>query len=79
MKKSDLAEIKKTDIKNLEGQIKKAEEEIAKLTLDKVTNKMTNLKAIKNKRKDLAQMQTVLQQKVVLAAFEAAQKEEKNA
>lgn len=78
MKKSDLAEIKKTDKKSLEGQVKKVREEIVDLVLDKSMGKMTNLKAIKSKRRDLAQMMTVLKQKQLMEELESGQKEAKN-
>lgn len=72
MKKNDFAEIKKSDRKSLEAIVKKVQGEIADLILDKSMGKVTNLKAIKNKRKDLAQMLTVLQQKQELEELENA-------
>lgn len=78
MKKSDLAEIKKTDKKSLEGQANKVRREIVDLVLDKSMGKMTNLRAIKNKKRDLAQIMTVLTQKQSLEVLEDIQKENEN-
>lgn len=70
MKKNDLVEIKKIDIKTLKERAKKIKEELSGLVIDKNMNKLTNLKAIKNKRKDMAQILTVLNQKQLVEALE---------
>lgn len=70
MKKTEFAEIKKMEIQPLLGKIKNAQKEILGFILDKSTNKITNLKVIKNKRRDLAQMMTVLRQKQILQELE---------
>jgi len=70
MKKTEFAEIKKMEIISLSGKIKSAQKEILGFILDKSTNKVTNLKMIKSKRKDLAQMITVLRQKQMLKELE---------
>lgn len=70
MKKTEFAEIKKMEIKPLLGKVKGAQKEILGLILNKSINKATNLKVIKNKRKDLAQMMTVLRQKQILEKLE---------
>lgn len=73
MKKNDLAEIKKLDIKSLSERAKKAREELMNLRLEKVAKKLTNLRAIKSKGKDLAQILTVLRQKQLLEELEDKQ------
>lgn len=70
MKKIELAEIKKMDLKSLSERVAKTQKELGDLTMDKNMNKVTNLKAIKNKRKDIAQMLTVLRQKQLLSELE---------
>lgn len=70
MKKNELSEIKKMDIAVLSEKAKKAKSEIAGLLIDKNMNKMTNLRLLKNKRKDLAQMLTVKTQKQLLKELE---------
>lgn len=70
MKKTEFSEVKKMEIKPLLGKIKNAQKEILGLILDKSTSKVTNVKVIKNKRKDLAQMITVLRQKQILTELE---------
>lgn len=65
-----MAEIKKTDVKGLKERIAKVRGEVQDLYLDKNTGKLTNLRAIKNKRKDIAQMLTVLNQKIELEKLE---------
>lgn len=78
MKKNDLAEIKKIDMKSLKERAKKVRSEILSLTLDKNMGKLTNLKVIVFKRRDLAQMETVLRQKQLLEELEKPKmKEEK--
>lgn len=70
MKKTEFAEIKKMDTKLLLEKIQNVQKEVLGFILDKSIGKMTNLKIIKNKRKDLAQMMTVLRQKQVLQELE---------
>lgn len=71
MKKNDLAEIKKMDIKTLLEKVGKIKKELEGSILDKNMGKLSNLKQVKNKRKDLAQMLTVLKQKQLLQELEA--------
>lgn len=70
MRKTDLAEIKKMDVGTLTERAKKEKAEIGKLLMEKNTNKMTNLKTLINKRKDLAQVLTVKSQKQLIAELE---------
>lgn len=71
MKKNDLIKIKGLDLKELRGKIKTLKMEIANLVLDKNMKKMKDLKAIFKKRKDLAQILTVIRQKQLLLQLEA--------
>lgn len=71
MKKNDLAEIKKMDLPSIKERIKKAQREVAGLVIDKNTQKLNNLRSIKNKRRDLAQMMTVIKQKQLLEQMES--------
>lgn len=66
MKRNDLAEIKKLKTEQLQEKTAKIKEEISTLVLDKSMNKLSNIKQIKNKRKDLAQILTILRQKQLL-------------
>ncbi len=70
MKKNDLFEIKKMDLKSIREKAKKIVEEITDLHMDKNMGKLTNMKVIKSKRRDLAQTLTVLKQKELLQALE---------
>lgn len=70
MKKTDLAELKKMDINLLSGKAGQVRSEIQSLTLDKSMAKLANLKMIKNKRRDLAQILTILGQKQLLSKGE---------
>lgn len=70
MKKNDLNEIKKMDIKTLTDKVLKIKKEIEDLIIDKNMNKMPNLKSIKFKRNELAKTLTILQQKQLMEKLE---------
>lgn len=70
MKKNEFMEIKKMDFVALNNQVSKLKSEIAKLVLDKSIKKLTNLREIRNKRRDLAQIMTVLRQKQMIKVLE---------
>ncbi len=70
MKKQDLIDVKALEIKALKERVKKLRFEISDLHLDKNMNKLANSKIIWKRRKDLAQILTVLKQKELLAMFE---------
>lgn len=70
MKKNDLAEIKKMEDKALLEKVVKLKSELKGLILDKSMNKLSNLKQIKHKRKDLAQILTVFRQKELINELE---------
>lgn len=75
MKKNELAQIKGLNNKELKDKAKSLKEEIANLVLDKNRNKLKDIKAYFKKRKDLAQVLTVLRQKEMLEQLETKQKE----
>ena len=70
MKKNDLVQIKGLDLKDLRQKAKFLKDEIAGLILDKNMKKLKNVKIISKKRKDTAQILTVLRQKELLAKLE---------
>ncbi|MFH0937594.1 MAG: 50S ribosomal protein L29 [Candidatus Daviesbacteria bacterium] len=70
MKRNNLAEIKKMDIKTLGEKVRDTRKELANLVLDKSVSKLTHPKVIKNKRKDMAQILTVLRQKLTIKELE---------
>jgi len=70
MKKQALAEIKKLDIKAIREKVESAKIDLQKLVLDKSMNKLTDVKTLDKKRKDLAQMLTILRQKELLIQLE---------
>ena len=70
MKKNDFKEIKGLDIKELTEKVKVIKKEIADLILDKNMKKLKDLKSISKKRKNLAQILTVMKQKELLLDLE---------
>lgn len=70
MKKNALGEIKNLEIGILLKRIKSARKELADLILDKNMKKLKDLKLVSKKRKDLAQMMTILRQKQLLKGLE---------
>ncbi len=71
MKRNDLAEVKSMDVKALAGRVKKLKEEVLELVIDKNMSKMADLKSIDKKRKEIAQILTVMRQKELLGQLEA--------
>lgn len=70
MKKNELAEIKKMDLKALLIKAKKSQGELLDLVMDKNMNKVTNKKGAKNKRREIAQILTVVKQKQLIGQIE---------
>lgn len=66
MKKNDLLELKKLDIKSLAKKANDLQKEIANLVLERNTNALKDVNAIGKKRIDLAQIMTVIRQKELL-------------
>ena len=69
MKKKDFVQIKGSDLKELRNKVKDIKGEIANLTLDKNMNKLKDLKMISKKKKDIAQILTVIRQKEELSVL----------
>lgn len=70
MKKNDLAETKILDDKALGKKASSLQQEISELVLDKNIGKLKDIKIIFKKRKDLAQVLTVLRQKQLLGELQ---------
>lgn len=75
MKKNDLVQVKALNLKELSSKAKAIKDEIANLVLDKNIKKLKDLKTILKKRKDLAQILTVIKEKELLAELEELRKE----
>ena len=73
MKRNDFNEIKGLDIKTLLERVKVWREELSELTLDKNMNKLKDLTVLKKRRKDIAQILTVIRQKELLLELEGAE------
>ena len=71
MKKNEFVQIKGLDLKELKAKAKALREEIANLTLDKNMKKLKDLKMILKKKKELAQVLTVIRQKELLQELES--------
>lgn len=71
MKKNELVKIKRLDLKELKAKQKSFKDEIANLVMDKNMKKLKDLRGISKKRKDLAQVLTILRQKQLLAELES--------
>lgn len=70
MKRNELTQSKGLDIKELKKIGKTIKKEIADLTLDKNMKKLKDLKSINKKKKDLAQVLTIMRQKELLKELE---------
>ena len=75
MKRQDLTDTKALDIKSLAGKAKTFNQEIAEMVLQKNMNSLKDSKSINKKRKDLAQVLTIMKQKELLALFEINEKQ----
>lgn len=70
MKRQEFVIIKGLDTKELKEKVKSFKKEIADLNFDKNRKILKDLKSIDKKRKELAQVLTVLNQKELLAKLE---------
>lgn len=70
-------EIKVLDIAALAARAKAVQIDINDLVLDKNMNKLKDLKSISKKKKELARVLTVLNQKEMIASLEPVKVEEK--
>lgn len=70
MKQSEFQEVKKMDLVQLSKKVAELNKDIAGLYLEKAQGKLTNLKVIQNRRRELAQTLTVKRQKRILEELE---------
>lgn len=77
MKKQDFIQIKGLDLKELKVKAKSLRGEIANLVLDKNMKKLKDLKMVSKKKKELAQILTVIGQKELLTELESKQEVKK--
>lgn len=66
MKKNEFIEVKQLAIKDLVAKVLLIKKELASLLIDKHTGKMKDTNVMSKKRKDIAQMLTVVYQKQLL-------------
>lgn len=71
MKKTELNSLKGLSIKELTDKVKLAKAEIAEAVFDKNMKKLKDVKSVAKKRKDLARILTILQQKQLLKELES--------
>lgn len=71
MKKNEFVQIKGSDLKELILKVKTLRGEIANLTMDKNMKKLKDLKMISKKKKEQAQLLTIIRQKQLLTQLEA--------
>lgn len=75
MRKNDLTEIKQLEFKALVAKILTAKKELSDLVLDRNMNKLKDVKVISKRRKDIAKMQTIANQKRVLESLVTSNEE----
>lgn len=63
MKKKQFDELKTKDLKALKEQIKKVDQEIFKLKMDKRTSKLKDISLLGQKKVDLAKIKTIIREK----------------
>ncbi len=71
MKNKDFAEFKKMESKDLTKKIAEARLELDKLIIQKNTGKLSDLKVISKKKREIARMATIVSQKMILARLES--------
>lgn len=75
MKQNNLLEYKDLDVKSLSERVALTKKEMQDLLLDKNMNNLKDLKSLDKKRKEIAKMLTIRNQKNLIAKLEG--KEEK--
>lgn len=70
MKKNDLIEIKNTSQENLVKKMSVLKDELSKLVIERNRGKLSNIKLVGKKRKDIAQINTIMRQKQLLKDLE---------
>lgn len=79
MRRNDLLKIKQLDQKELIDKVRNLQSDIADLIVDKNMGKLKDVRTVYKKRKNLAQVLTVLRQKQLLQELEArVEKSNKN-
>ena len=63
MKKNRLKEMRTKDLNELEKEAGLLKEQLAKMRLESLTGKVKNLKSVKNLKRDLAQILTLIKEK----------------
>lgn len=63
MKSKDLKELREKDIKQLQSLVNGKRIEVLKMRAGLAVNRIKNFKVVKNARRDLSQMQTIIQEK----------------
>lgn len=71
MKKKEFIQIKGLDLKELKVKLNGLRTDIANLTMDKNMKKLKDLKMISKKKKEIAQILTLMKQKELIVALEA--------
>lgn len=71
MKKKEFIQIKGLDLKELNVKVTALRGEIANLTMDKNMKKLKDIKMISKKKKEVAQILTLIKQKTALLELES--------
>ncbi len=71
MKKKEFIQIKGLDLKELKVRLKALKGELANLVMEKNMKKLKDLKMISKKKKEIAQILTLIKQKQLIAELEA--------
>lgn len=71
MRRNDLTKIKLLDPKALQERVKTTQAELANLVMDLKMNTLKDKKAVSKKKTDIAQLLTVLNQKMMLERIES--------
>lgn len=77
MKRKELLSLRTKDIEDLSGQVSKKRLELTKIKAEMKVSKEKNLKKVKNIRRDLAQILTVINEKEMIKTEEVKEKEDK--
>lgn len=77
MKAKDKKELHKKSIQELKKMVSEAKDALAKLKLEKVQNKLKNTSQLSVKRKEIAQMLTIMRIKELQREMEANEKTNK--
>lgn len=67
MKKKDLQSLRNKDVKELGEMVREARSALSTINLDMVQNKIKNTKTFFEKRKEIAQILTIMREKELVA------------